>query len=88
MLVSGSCSGHFSGGDRSATSEFGVSLNWEHTDGYAPRIDSDIKRGYDNLSVNIYGARQIGSNEVSIRHWQGEGQRMTEARNRPVTCQD
>lgn len=66
-------SGHFSGGDRSTNSEFGVNLNWEHTDGYAPRIDSDIKRGYDNLSVNIYGARQIGSNEISLRHWQGEG---------------
>lgn len=66
-------SGHVSGGNRSAAGEFGVNLNWQSTDGYAPRTDSDIKRGYDNRSVNLYGARRFGANEVNVHHWRAEG---------------
>lgn len=64
---------NLSGGNRGATSEFGFNLNSHVTDGYAPRVDSDIKRGYDNLSANVYALRRFGTNEVSIRHWRGEG---------------
>jgi len=66
-------SGHVSGGNRSADGEFGVNLDWQSTDGYAPRIDSDVERGYDNLSANLYGARRFGANEISVHHWRGEG---------------
>ena len=66
-------SGYVSGGNKGDSGDFGVTLNWQETDGYAPRIDSDIERGYDNLSANIYGSRQFGDNEISIRHWQAEG---------------
>ncbi len=66
-------SGHVSGGNRNDGSEFGFSLNWQTTDGYAPRVDSDITRGYDNLSANLYGAKRFGANEVSVRHWRGNG---------------
>ena len=66
-------SGFVSGGNRGENGEFGVTLNWEDTDGYAPRTDSDIERGYDNLSVNLYGARRFGNSELSLRHWQTEG---------------
>ncbi len=66
-------SGQMSGGSRNADGEFGASLNWQTTDGYAPRIDSDIIRGYDNLSANLYGARRFGASELSVRHWRGEG---------------
>lgn len=66
-------SGQVSGGNRSDNGEFGVSVNWQQTDGYSPRIDSDIDRGYDNLSANIYGARRFGANELSVRLWRGEG---------------
>ena len=66
-------SGHLAGGDRGANGEFGINLNWQATDGYAPRLDSDIERGYDNLSVNAYGARRFGASELSLRHWRGEG---------------
>jgi vitamin B12 transporter len=65
--------GHVSGGSRGENGEFAVTLNWQDTDGYAPRIDSDITRGYDNLSMGISGARKIGSSEVSVRHWRAEG---------------
>jgi len=66
-------SGYVSGGNRSNNGEFGVTLNWQSTDGYAPRTDSDIKRGYENLSANLYASRQLKSGDVSIRHWQTSG---------------
>ncbi|MCP5092743.1 MAG: TonB-dependent receptor [Gammaproteobacteria bacterium] len=66
-------SGHVSGGNRTASGEFGLNLNWQTTHGYAPRTDSDIERGYDNLSANVYAARQFGATELSVRHWQSRG---------------
>ena len=66
-------SGHVSVGDRGANGEFGVNLNWQSTDGYAPRVESDIERGFENRSANLYAAREFARNEVSLRHWQSEG---------------
>ncbi len=66
-------SGYVSAGNRSTTSEFGVTLNWLSTDGYAPRTDSDIKRGYENLSANLYASRNLKSGDISIRRWQTSG---------------
>lgn len=66
-------SGQVSGGSRNERGEFGASLNWQQTDGYAPRVDSDIERGYDNLSANVYGTRRFGAHELSLRHWRAEG---------------
>ncbi len=66
-------SGQVSGGNRNDGGEFGANLNWQATDGYAPRTDSDITRGYDNLSANLYGAKRFGANELSVRHWRGAG---------------
>ncbi len=66
-------SGHVSGGNRTRNTEFGVNLDWQSTDGYAPRIDSDLERGYDNLSANLYASQRLGRNELSLRHWSGAG---------------
>ncbi len=66
-------SGVVSGGNRGDNGDFSVSVSYQDTDGFAPRTDSDIERGYDNLSVNLYGARRFGDSEVSVRHWQTEG---------------
>jgi vitamin B12 transporter len=66
-------SGFISAGDRGDNGDFGVTLNWQDTAGFAPRTDSDIERGYDNLSANLYGARRFGDSEISLRHWQTEG---------------
>ena len=51
----GTRSGFVSGGNRNASSEFGVALNWQEADGFAPRVDSSLERGYDNVSANLYG---------------------------------
>ncbi len=66
-------SGFVSGGNRGEKGEFGVTVNWQDTDGFAPRVDSDIVRGYDNRSANLYGLRQLGKHEISLRHWNTEG---------------
>jgi len=66
-------SGFLSGGNHGDNGEFGITLDWQDTAGYAPRTDSDIVRGYDNLSANIYGARRFGDSEISLRHWQTQG---------------
>jgi len=66
-------SGHVSAGDRGASGEYGVNLNWQSTDGYAPRVESDIERGYENRSANLYAAREFASSQISVRHWQSEG---------------
>ena len=66
-------SGYVSGGNHGMNGEFGITLDWQSTEGYAPRADSDIKRGYDNLTANLYAARRVGRNEISIRRWQTDG---------------
>ena len=66
-------SGYVSGGTKSDRGEFGVTLNWQATDGYAPRTDSDIERGYENLSANVYASRRFGDSDVSFRHWRTGG---------------
>jgi vitamin B12 transporter len=66
-------SGYVSGGRHGDNGEFGITLNWQSTDGYAPRTDSDIERGYDNVSANLYASRRIGSSDLSFRHWQTGG---------------
>jgi len=65
--------GHVSAGTRSDAGEFSASINWQDTDGYAPRVDSDIETGYDNLTLSLSAAREFGSSEIGIRHWQTEG---------------
>jgi vitamin B12 transporter len=62
-----------SAGRQSARGDFGFTVNWHDTDGYAPRLESDIKRGYDNLSGNLHASRRFGSHEIGIRHWQTQG---------------
>jgi len=66
-------SGSVSAGNHSDSGEFGVTLNWRDTDGYAPRVESAIKRGYDNVSANLYASRSLPNGEISVRHWQTEG---------------
>jgi vitamin B12 transporter len=48
-------------------------LNWRDTDGYAPRVESAIKRGYDNVSANLNASRSLPNGEIGVRHWQTEG---------------
>ena len=66
-------SGNVIGGVASERGSMGASINWQGTDGYEIRTDSDITRGYDNLTANLYGTQQFTFGEMSIRHWQTGG---------------
>ena len=66
-------SANVSAGLNGDAGEFGLAVNWQDTDGFAPRLDSDIETGYDNLTINMYAAREFGSSEISLRHWRAEG---------------
>ena len=64
---------YLSGGGVGEFGEFGLTLDWQQTDGFSPRIESDIDRGYDNLSLNFFASRRFGQSDVSLRHWQADG---------------
>lgn len=66
-------SGHVAGGTRGDKLKMGVTLNWQDTDGYAPRTDSDIARGYNNLSLGLSAATEFRASEISVRHWRAGG---------------
>ena len=62
-----------SGGLRDEKNQLGMTLDWQDSAGYPPRVGSDVDRGYDNFSLNVHAARDIGRGEVSLRHWHAEG---------------
>ena len=62
-----------SAGARNGANRFGATVDWQDTAGFPPRESSDIDRGYDNLTFNLYAARDLDRGEVSLRHWQAEG---------------
>ncbi len=66
-------SAYVSAGNHGSDGEFGITVDWQSTGGFSPRSDADIDRGYDNISANIYAARDIGRSEISLRHWRAEG---------------
>ncbi len=65
--------GFVSGGNRGDDYEFGATFNWQDTDGYALRTDSDVVRGYDNVSANLYAQRTFGNTDIGLRHWRADG---------------
>ena len=66
-------SGNINGGIATERGSFGATINWLDTDGYEIRTDSDIVRGYDNFTANLYATHRFGSGEIGIRHWQTSG---------------
>lgn len=52
---------------------FGAQLGRFETDGFPPRVDSDIDRGYERDQVNAYGGWQNENFLVEARHWRAEG---------------
>jgi vitamin B12 transporter len=66
-------SAFLSAGTRGSKNQFGMTVDWQDSAGYPPRVESDIDRGYDNLSLSAYAARDIGRGEIGLRHWRAEG---------------
>lgn len=66
-------SAYVAAGRHSDDATLGVSLNWQATRGYAISTDSNVERGYDNLSANVHAGKRIGEHYVTVRHWQARG---------------
>jgi len=62
-----------SAGTRGSKNQVGITADWQDSAGYPPRVESDIARGYDNSSLNVYAVRDIGRGEIGLRHWRAEG---------------
>ena len=61
------------GGIKFDSSEYGFTLNQEKTNGYKIRSDSNIKRGYNNLSINLFAKKTFATSDLTLRHWQASG---------------
>ena len=61
------------GGIKFDSSEYGFTLNQEKTNGYKIRSDSNIKRGYNNLSINLFTKKTFSKSDLTLRHWQASG---------------
>ena len=55
------------------STEIGLSVNSNKTDGYKIRTDSDIKRGYENLSTNFHIGQNFQNSDITLRHWRSSG---------------
>ena len=55
------------------STEIGLSVNSNKTDGYKVRTDSDIKRGYENLSTNFHIGQNFQNSDITLRHWRSSG---------------
>jgi vitamin B12 transporter len=66
-------SGSLAAGQRSSDADIGVALDWQDTDGFPASTASDIDRGFENLSANLYAGRRLGRSYLSVRHWRAAG---------------
>ena len=66
-------SGSVAAGRRSTDADAGIAFNWQDTEGFPSSTASDVDRGYENLTANVYGGKRLGRNYVSVRHWRASG---------------
>jgi vitamin B12 transporter len=60
-------------GRRTDETDFGIAMNLQDTAGFPARTDSDIDRGFENLSANLHAGKHFGTNYLSLRHWRAAG---------------
>ncbi|MGD8711375.1 MAG: TonB-dependent receptor [Thiohalophilus sp.] len=63
----------FSAHNRADDRAAGIDVNYRESKGFPTLKSENIDRGYDNLSVNVYGQKQLGDVEATIEHWQSSG---------------
>lgn len=63
----------FSAQNKNSGYEAGISINSKESEGYEIRKTSSLKRGYDNLSVQLYAKKRIAETDIQISHWLSEG---------------
>lgn len=53
--------------------EGAVSLSRGLSDGFPPRVTSNLDRGHDNTTLNLYGKWRGDGVSAGLRHWQASG---------------
>lgn len=69
----GTASAGFSARHNSGDRAAGITVNARQSDGFPTQTSQTVDRGFDNLSVNLYGQKQLGGTKATIEHWQAEG---------------
>jgi vitamin B12 transporter len=64
---------HASAGFDGERGSFGAYVDTLSTDGFPPRVENDIERGYDSVNAGLRGRIDIGGTRLTARHWQTSG---------------
>lgn len=51
----------------------GIDIGYLNSDGFPPRTDSNIDRGHDNLSTNMYFGYDAAKWDAELSYWNAEG---------------
>lgn len=54
--------------------EGAISASRGSTDGFPPRVESNLDRGHDNTTLNLYGKWHSDGLSAGLRHWQSTGE--------------
>lgn len=69
----GTASAGFSAHNKVADRAAGINVTASQSDGFPTLTTQTEDRGYDNLSVNLYGKKRIGETDATVEHWQAQG---------------
>ncbi len=51
----------------------GASVSWMETDGFPVQTGTELDRGHDNRTANVFGELSLGEALLSVRHWEARG---------------
>ena len=63
----------FDGRISGESGSMGASVSWMETDGFPVQTDTDLDRGHDNRTANVFGELNLGEVLLSVRHWEAQG---------------
>lgn len=63
----------FDGRVSGESGSIGASLAWLETDGFPVQTGSELNRGHDNRTVNLFGELNVADALLSVRHWDTRG---------------
>lgn len=50
-----------------------LGVSWLDSDGFPTRTDDNVDRGFNNLNANLALRAEVGSADVTVRHWRTSG---------------
>ena len=59
--------------NRTTEKAAGIQISGTNSRGFSTLSTSTVDRGYDNLSINLYGSQKIGASNVEVSHWRVTG---------------